>query len=191
MLLIIAVATFAALLWIHAYVPHKLNASDDVEKDPVTNALSFVAGIVAALGIQLWMIYAWTFQFGNPLERAPGWNEWLGFTLVLSGAGMRYWAIKTLGSFFTLQICLRNDHRLITSGPYRYLLHPSYTGAILGILGFCLFFFQPTPSLIYFCGLIAFYVKRIQSEEKMLTEKFGNTYLERRNRCYRLIPFIY
>lgn len=41
----------------------------------------------------------------------------------------RLWAMRTLGEYFTFQVMIREDHKLISHGPYKYLMHPSYTGA--------------------------------------------------------------
>ncbi|KAI1308718.1 hypothetical protein EDD11_004259 [Mortierella claussenii] len=53
------------------------------------------------------------------------------------GYALRKWSFTTLDRFFTFQLKIRPGHQLITSGPYRYLRHPSYTGGIIN--GFCLY----------------------------------------------------
>ena len=41
----------------------------------------------------------------------------------------------TLGRFFTYDVTIQPGHRVVTSGPYRWVRHPSYTGGLLGLLG--------------------------------------------------------
>ncbi len=48
------------------------------------------------------------------------------------------YAIIYLGRFFTTNVAIATDYRLIDSGPYHLLRHPSYTGSLLIILGFSL-----------------------------------------------------
>ncbi|KAF9538605.1 hypothetical protein EC957_006411 [Mortierella hygrophila] len=55
--------------------------------------------------------------------------------LCLLGYALRKWSFVTLDRFFTYQLTIRSGHKLVQSGPYTYLRHPSYTGAILN--GIC------------------------------------------------------
>ncbi|RPD55599.1 ICMT-domain-containing protein [Lentinus tigrinus ALCF2SS1-6] len=55
--------------------------------------------------------------------------------LATAGGSIRIWCHRTLGKFFTWQTAVRDDHQLITSGPYAYVRHPSYTGWLLMAAG--------------------------------------------------------
>src|SRR6266496_4203286 len=63
----------------------------------------------------------------------------LGFILFLGGLALRWYSIGYLGRFFTIDVSISAEHKLIDSGPYRYIRHPSYTGALFVLvgLGFC------------------------------------------------------
>ena len=73
-----------------------------------------------------------------PAAALPG-NEWLwpvlGCGVGLIGIALRWWAIRTLGAHFTRNVQVVADQQLVVDGPYRYLRHPSYTGAILMYAG--------------------------------------------------------
>ncbi|KAF9084238.1 hypothetical protein BGX29_008581 [Mortierella sp. GBA35] len=56
--------------------------------------------------------------------------------LCLLGYALRKWSFVTLDRFFTYQLTIRTGHKLVQSGPYTYLRHPSYTGAALNGLCF-------------------------------------------------------
>src|SRR5690606_32655506 len=58
------------------------------------------------------------------------------FIMTIGGAVFRIWCFHTLGQFFTFQVGIRKNHALIGTGPYRYLVHPSYTGTIFNTIGF-------------------------------------------------------
>lgn len=60
--------------------------------------------------------------------------------LILSGI-IRLWAYQALGTLFTFELSIRKDHTLITSGPYAYVRHPSYTGILLNVIGALLLHF--------------------------------------------------
>ncbi len=66
----------------------------------------------------------------------------------LGGSSLRLWAMHTLGRFFTFEVTIRKKHELVTTGPYRWLIHPSYTGLILSIPGL-LFLFGGPPGLLF------------------------------------------
>ncbi|KAM5544264.1 hypothetical protein V8D89_001924 [Ganoderma adspersum] len=53
-----------------------------------------------------------------------------GLVVLLCGASIRLWSYHVLGSFFTFEVVIKDDHKLITSGPYSYVRHPSYTGIL-------------------------------------------------------------
>lgn len=53
------------------------------------------------------------------------------FVLVTAGAGIRLLCFKTLGDLFTFEVTIRSNHRLVDTGPYSIVRHPSYTGGIM------------------------------------------------------------
>lgn len=48
---------------------------------------------------------------------------------VWAGLALHWWAVRTLGTHFPATIDIREDQPVIRTGPYRYVRHPSYTGA--------------------------------------------------------------
>jgi protein-S-isoprenylcysteine O-methyltransferase len=114
-----------------------------------------------------------------------------GFILFLCGLALRWYSIGYLGRYFTVDVSVSAEHQLIDSGPYRYIRHPSYTGALLAFagLGFCLgnwwsIFFLTAP-------IIAVFLWRIRIEERALTEALGKDYSVYMRRTKALIPWIY
>src|SRR5262245_7905116 len=59
----------------------------------------------------------------------------LGVALMAAGLALCMWSIRVLGRFFTATVRIAPDQRVVDEGPYRLLRHPSYTGAMLTILG--------------------------------------------------------
>ncbi|KAF9123550.1 hypothetical protein BGW39_008891 [Mortierella sp. 14UC] len=62
-------------------------------------------------------------------------------TLVILGYALRKWAFLTLDRFFTYQLTIRSEHKLIKTGPYHYVRHPSYIGLLITHIGFHVFVF--------------------------------------------------
>ena len=57
------------------------------------------------------------------------------FALIAAGLWLRRRALAALGPHFSIKVVLRDDHRLIESGPYRTIRHPNYAGLVLVMLG--------------------------------------------------------
>jgi len=116
---------------------------------------------------------------------------WLGLTFLVAGIIIRWTAVYNLGKYFTGTVLIRNDHRLIRSGLYKYLRHPAYAGALLAHLGlglsFSNWFALGFSTIPYF--LAAAY--RMRVEEEALREAFGVEYLEYSKSAKRLIPKLY
>jgi protein-S-isoprenylcysteine O-methyltransferase len=100
------------------------------------------------------------------------------------------WARKTLGRNWSGNIVLKENHELITAGPYAYVRHPIYTGLTLMILGVAIYngnILWLAFTAIFFCG--AYYKAR--KEEILLISHFGQIYLDYKARVRALIPFVF
>jgi protein-S-isoprenylcysteine O-methyltransferase len=62
----------------------------------------------------------------------------VGLVLMWAGIALRQWAVSLLGRFFTVDVRVQSDQRVINRGPYRYVRHPSYSGMIITFLGLAL-----------------------------------------------------
>jgi protein-S-isoprenylcysteine O-methyltransferase Ste14 len=111
--------------------------------------------------------------------------------LLVYGAAFRWNAILTLGSFFTTNVAICRDHRLVRHGIYRVLRHPSYTGTLLILTGIALSTNNWINAALVLVPCTAALLHRIQIEEAALLEAFGQEY---RNFCRstsRLLPGLY
>lgn len=115
----------------------------------------------------------------------------IGSIVIVAGIAFRVWAIRTLGKHFTPTVQLKQDHELITSGPYSIVRHPSYLGAMWAIVGTSVFLNSITGILVSFtCMFVAYYI-RIATEEKALSELFGQKYRDYQANVKKLLPFIW
>jgi protein-S-isoprenylcysteine O-methyltransferase Ste14 len=115
----------------------------------------------------------------------------VGISLMLAGIAFRWHAMSVLGKFFTVDVAVHSDHALVQSGPYRYIRHPSYTGAIITQAGFGLALenWAAFFALLLFMGIA--YAYRISIEEAALATALGAPYQEYKRRTSRLIPFVF
>jgi protein-S-isoprenylcysteine O-methyltransferase len=100
----------------------------------------------------------------------------LSFVIMLSGLALRTWAVFTLGKFFTWHVTVQPGQRIIRTGPYRFIRHPSYTGAIMTYLSGTIFLHAWTSALMALMLLPLSFVRRIKLEEKTLKSHLGKEY---------------
>ena len=119
------------------------------------------------------------------------WPTILGLSLMVAGTAFRIWCIRTLGKFFTATVKTQHDQRVITSGAYKYLRHPSYSGAYIAAVGSSVFMHAPVAAIFTFIFLFIAYYFRIKAEEETLVKEFGEEYIAYRKRTKKLVPWVY
>lgn len=114
----------------------------------------------------------------------------LGLLLLVVGAVGRVGPMFVLGHRFTWPLADQPSVPLRTTGLYRWVRHPSYGGALLGAIGWCLLF-RSWVGLLLVPTLFPFFHPIILAEEAALLVEFGDAYRAYRHRTWRLIPLIY
>jgi len=114
-----------------------------------------------------------------------------GLALMVTGAAIRQWAMSTLGRRFTGVVVIQSDHALIETGPYRYVRHPSYTGAFLMWLGLGLALTNGVSLAALALAAIIAYGLRVRTEEAALCEAFGAQYRDYMKRTRRFLPGLF
>lgn len=110
--------------------------------------------------------------------------------LLTAGVLLRWWAIHTLGKFFTVDVAVHHEHRLVTEGPYAWIRHPSYTGLLLELTALALTFQHAFGVLLIMVPTTAALLWRIAVEERALATGLGESYLHYLRHSYCLVPFV-
>jgi protein-S-isoprenylcysteine O-methyltransferase Ste14 len=131
-----------------------------------------------------------TIYLRTPLAKT-GWINSLGLVLIICGMIIRFIAIRTLGKYFTVDLAVQNNHRLIKKGLYKYIRHPSYTGSLLSFLGLGLSLNNWVSLIVILIPVLVSFIYRIHIEEKLLLEQMGTEYSNYKNNTKRLIPMVY
>ncbi len=147
----------------------------------------------------LWIVVGCCITIAYQIEYTvprTGWppQDWvilIGIAVMIVGLAIRWYSIIYLGRFFTVNVAIAMDHQLIDTGPYRYVRHPSYTGALLAFLGLSLCMQNWLSMLILMSGCISAFLYRIRIEEAALAGAFGERYLNYMLRTARLIAGVY
>jgi protein-S-isoprenylcysteine O-methyltransferase Ste14 len=124
------------------------------------------------------------------IARLPGWVTWAGLALMLIGIVIRQWSIAVLGSYFSPSVGTQAGQKLVKSGPYRLIRHPSYTGALLIVAGIGLALQSWGAVLVILVISGSTYGYRIRIEEKLLISELGDEYLQYMKTTKRIIPYI-
>jgi protein-S-isoprenylcysteine O-methyltransferase Ste14 len=114
-----------------------------------------------------------------------------GTVLIIAGVAFRWYSIRVLGQFFTRDVAIRENHRIIRNGPYRILRHPSYSGYLLAATGIAVALNNWAASSELLVINFAIYIYRMNIEEGALQAAFGESYAAYRAETKRIVPFIY
>lgn len=114
----------------------------------------------------------------------------VGACMIIAGISFRAWAVHSLGKYFTATVQIKADHRLIKTGPYRIVRHPSYTGAFMAIIAGGVILGSLTGFIISCMAMIIAYYVRIGIEEKELIARFGDDYLAYKRDTKMMIPYV-
>ena len=120
----------------------------------------------------------------------PNWIRLVAWFMLVLNLGLFLWCHKTLGRNWSMVLEIRKDHKLIINGPYKYVRHPMYTHfwSLMIFQGIMLDNWIQLAYGIITWGIL--YFLRIKQEEKMMTEEFGDEYIEYITRTWRLVPKI-
>jgi protein-S-isoprenylcysteine O-methyltransferase Ste14 len=147
--------------------------------------------------ILLWVIIAFGLTAGFLLANYREWHliNYLiasaGLIMVFSGLAIRWTAIIQLKNAFTVNVAISSDHELKRDGLYSIIRHPSYLGLLLIMAGESLAMNTLISFILIFipvCGAILY---RINVEEKLLEEKFGDIYRQYKQNTACIVPFLY
>ena len=115
-----------------------------------------------------------------------------GIILCMGGQLLRSLAMLHAGKNFNHQVELsgRADHVLVTTGIYKFVRHPSYTGFLCWVVGLQLSLGNTIMTVLSTVVVWRFFKERIPPEEAALLRMFKDGYLEYRTRTWSGIPFI-
>jgi protein-S-isoprenylcysteine O-methyltransferase len=115
----------------------------------------------------------------------------LALVLFAAGLALRWWAILSLGRFFTVDVAIHTGHELVERGPYRVLRHPSYTGALLAFVALGLTFGSWPALALATLPVLAVLLWRMRVEERALAGHFGEAWRAYAARTWRLLPGVW
>jgi protein-S-isoprenylcysteine O-methyltransferase Ste14 len=187
---ILAAAIFFTGVGISVYFRRKAD-QDTGEKISRSTDGKIMMTVIQLGGLVLWLsplVYlvnpewmAWS-KIGLPVS-----VRWLGVGIGILCVLSIYWLFSSIGSGITPTSATRKEHKLVTSGPYRWVRHPLYT---VGSTMFVSFGMMADNWFIAGIGLLAFILMAVRTpqEEANLIAKFGDEYREYMKKTGRFFP---
>lgn len=113
-----------------------------------------------------------------------------GIAIMLAGFAIRWAGMWTLRRFFSANVAVQSDHRLIVKGPYRWVRHPGYFGGWLGFVGFGIALGNGISLLLLTVCTLPAFLNRIAVEERVLQSAFPD-YADYSVRVARFLPLVW
>lgn len=147
--------------------------------------------IFTGIGMVLPLLYILTgiLDFANYSQ--PIWLNWLGVVIFALSTVLLWRTHADLGNSWTLEPGLKENHKLVTKGVYRYIRHPMYAAHIYWGLGQILIFSNWIVGFSIFIPSTLLYLYRVKGEERMMIEQFGDDYREYMKVSGRIFPLIF
>jgi protein-S-isoprenylcysteine O-methyltransferase Ste14 len=117
------------------------------------------------------------------------WSFWLGAAVTVSGLLFAVWARVHLGRNWSRSVTIKQDHELITTGPYAVVRHPIYTGILAGFFGMAIAISEVRGVIVFFLILLVFWIK-FRMEEKFMRSQFGEPYAAYIRKTSALVPYV-
>lgn len=147
---------------------------------------------------RLWIVIGFSIFFGiffSKVFHLPMYSneniKIMGSGFLILGVVFRIAVVYNLGQYFTVDVTIRKNHQLITTGFYKFVRHPSYAFSLLTFLGLALVLNNYISAAIVIIPVFFMFFLRMKIEEKVLIGQFGNEYTDYMKKTKRLIPFIY
>jgi protein-S-isoprenylcysteine O-methyltransferase Ste14 len=158
----------------------------EIEGKPLA-ALRGLFTLPSFLSLFLYIVYPATMRWAQlPL---PGWLRWIGVGLTTTGVLLIAWTNYALDKNFSTTLRVRDNHTLVTIGPYRWVRHPMYSAILIMLMGIGLLsanWFIGGLSTLSF--IVVIMLLRTRKEEAMLVDKFGEAYRVYQQRTGQFLP---
>jgi protein-S-isoprenylcysteine O-methyltransferase Ste14 len=125
---------------------------------------------------------------GHGIKTEP-WLVGIGLVLFALGLGFAIWARVSIGRNWGTPMTQKAEPELVTSGPYRLVRHPIYSGILTACVGTAVALNWVWLTAVALAALYLIY--SAAAEERFLTERFPDTYPGYKRSTKMLVPYIF
>jgi protein-S-isoprenylcysteine O-methyltransferase Ste14 len=186
-----------ALVWFAGALGNKRTARNE----PFAGRMLHVALTVVALLLLFGPVPAWRevpllrgamlwiFGPAGMSRQVPLLRGGVGLAMTLTGLAFTIWARVSLGRNWSGTVEVKQNHELVRRGPYRIVRHPIYSGALFAMLGTAIAFGEWRGYPGFAIALFTWKIKSL-TEERFMSEQFGDAYVRYQAEVKALIPGI-
>ncbi|MGS0747936.1 methyltransferase family protein [Halpernia sp. GG3] len=146
----------------------------------------------------LWIVIGFSIFFSIYIAKESSFHFYsnlafqiIGLAFLMLGVIFRLAVVYNLGKYFTVDVTIMKNHKLITDGFYKYIRHPSYTFSLLTFVGLALVLNNWISAIVLLIPVFSMFFYRIKIEEKVLKVQFGTAYTDYMKHTKKVLPFIY
>lgn len=159
-----------------------------VRHESVASRLMHIVPLAIAMGL-LWRPNVPVSLLDQRILPRAAWAFWIGAVVTLMGLLFSAWGRAYLGRNWSGTVTVKENHELITSGPYRFVRHPIYTGLLLAFIGSA-FARGDLAGLAAVLLVFVAFRRKLRMEERWMREQFGEAYEAYSQRVPALVPFL-
>lgn len=126
--------------------------------------------------------------FRHPTLTSDAWRAAAGLLLFAAGLAFAIWARLHIGRNWGTPMTQKENPELVTSGPYRFVRHPIYSGILLAGVGTAIGLDWVWLVAVALAGTYFGYSATV--EERYMTEHFPEAYPKYKGSTKMLVPFI-
>jgi protein-S-isoprenylcysteine O-methyltransferase Ste14 len=178
---------FLGTVWRAVRYGKLASRSEDKQITNTSGKFAYIILPVGLLGVHWLALY----DFSQSINSSNGiFFSVFSMALIAAAIILSQIAIRTLGKFFD-RLTIKTDHQLVKEGIYSVVRHPIYSSYLLLFVGFCTMLQSLLGLGLLAVVSIIWFGSRIQIEEAMLIDQFGDEYRKYQQQTKRLIPFVY
>jgi protein-S-isoprenylcysteine O-methyltransferase Ste14 len=179
----------AWIVWVFVWVALSLRVKKTVRREgALSRALHLGPLLLAGL-----LLFDREFAFGVlavPVLARAAWMAFAGAAIVTVGLVFAAWARLAIGANWSGTVTVKQEHVLIDTGPYALARHPIYTGLLTALAGTALAN-DNWAGVLALVIVAASFLRKMRTEERFMTDTFGERYSAYKKRTAALVPFVW
>jgi protein-S-isoprenylcysteine O-methyltransferase Ste14 len=181
------------ILFISVFIVRKVFTAkegkhDFVKQPKSTGDIIFLSFDGIGMIIPLIYVFSSWLDFAN--YSMPLWIGWIGVCLFAVAIYLLYLSHADLGKHWSPLLGIKSGHALVTHGIYNYIRHPMYAAHLLWAVAQVLILHNWIAGYSFIVVMLPHYLIRVEHEEAMLQEEFGEEYQTYKSRTGRIFPKI-
>ena len=147
--------------------------------------------IVMGIGMVLPLVYVFSSKYDFANYNLPNFVSWAGVVVFVIAIWLLHKSHVDLKRQWTFAPAIRKNHKLITTGIFKYIRHPMYAAHILWAIAQAMILPNWIVGYSFLIPFLPFYFFRVFKEEKMMIKEFGKGYKDYMKKTGRLIPKLF